>query len=168
MKKVLCIVLGIALAAMIAVGCFCCFGNRDAEETPTPPREDPAIYGKWTFTMEKDFFYYPTLKGSVCLEDYPARLVLAFNGEEREIDLSNVDYNFVFIFRLDQEFLYNEIKKGTYDVMIFAYYGGRKTLLGDPQKIEIKHDFFLSGTAIDKGGPHSEGMDSNDFWTGNY
>ncbi len=168
MKKGFWIFMGILLAIGIVAGAIYCRGKKPQEEEPdrTPP-EEPAIFGEWAFTLEKDFLYYPTLKGSVYVEDYPTRLTLAFNGEEREIDLSDVDYNFVFIFNLDQVFLYDRIDAGEYDVMIYAYNGGEKKLLGEPQKIVIEHDFYCTSVGVGGEGVIT-GMDSEDFWTGNY
>lgn len=170
MKKCLCIVLGIALlAAGIAVGCFCCRPPKPAPpEEPNEPSPPDVILGagEWTFSFEEDFLMFPTLRGSLVFEEYPDKLTFSYNGEEREIEIADADYKQYFVLEFEQIFLYERIPKGAQTATVYAYKRGEKSLIGTAE-IVSEHDYYLSA-ASSLGGGSVSGMDSEDFWTGNY
>lgn len=144
-----------------------CAGSTQEETYPQPEVPPDAGVDEYKLEIvEKDGFYYPTISGAIFATKYPNKIVLSFNGCEKELKptkLKNKTNGYIFWF--DEVVLYSQIKQGDYKYSVKAYYGNKVVNTEVVNDITIDDEYF-GATIIDaRTGKLINAMDAESSWT---
>lgn len=128
------------------------------------------------FTMkiiEKDTFYYPTVKGKVKLNFYPSKLevIVEDNGsfDILENDFTNLSYSGTnYIVAFEKEHIFGSLEEGDYNVTIKAYDQDKQYLI-NYETVFVVDDLYTGGPVINfETGETFYAMDKESHWVGPY
>ena len=146
------------------------------ESKPNPaPVIDETGQTEFVFAIEeRDSFFYPTFKGTVCFTYHPDKITL--DCVDREMTLSptslriNPDGTYVFTFH--EDIIYGHLEPGEYTARIIGYKGNVSTVSEEYTTFSVDDSYFALNAVydIDWDDPNAEityicAMDKERNWT---
>ena len=156
-------ILGLALVLIFFCGC-----GKPAETTPIY-QDSSAVASEFTMEIvEKDSFYYPTVKGSVVSPVRPVKIKGNFDNKWFEIDTFTkvLKIGSGYLVSFNQVVLFGQLDKGEYKVHLWVNDGNSNYCL-DCETVFVVDDLYTSFTGyMWDTGKIIDAMDKESYYVG--
>ena len=158
----------------------CSFEKCGQELMPKDPTPTVDETGQTAFTFvleERDSFYYPTFKGTVCFTYHPDKITLQCVNKEMTLVPTDmkIKSDGTYLFTFEQDVIYTHLEPGEYTARVIGYKGKVSTIT-EESTVFVVDDYYSGFNGmydIDWDDPNAEikyitAMDKDKNWTPPY